>query len=230
MVRGKKDGIYLYYKRQYLRLFSNDFIDYSFINNTSVRTQLELDYKKMDLCRQNGLLSEEEKFAEYSLYAFFQIEELINYYLTTSMSMDQLKTELISHTLLTPKNLKNKSDVSEVPIVFKVFLFEKYFYYKARGFYDSNITKLRIIRNQMLHRQSATKRKESDIINEYILLQEKIKNHEANEYKLSFQERHLENEYKALNFYKERNYATVLHTIKDVMEKVKTATTNRNRV
>ncbi|NHF58124.1 RNA-directed DNA polymerase [Flavobacteriaceae bacterium TP-CH-4] len=225
MVRGKSDSIYLKYKQTYLRLFSSNFIDYSFISHKGVRAQLELDYKRMEAARIRLTMSDEERFTEYCLTAAFQLEELVNYYLAQKMDFDKLVNELVTHTWATTSGLNGKNNVSEIPAVYKYFLFEKYFYYKPGVFYDSVITKLRNIRNQKLHRATVVQRSEEQILMEYKALMAKASNHKINSdgrvYQMSKSEARLNNEAKAVYFFREKNYKAVFEAVKDVSDKIR---------
>lgn len=152
MVRGKTDSTYLKYKSKYQELFSESLPIYSFIENGSVKRRLIKDLKKMSETFHDTNLTDEERFTEYCICAFFQIEELINYYLTKIMSFEILIEELDRHTFFKKGNAKGKTDIGQIESVFKVYLFEKYFYYREGTYYDGIITKVRIVRNEGLHR------------------------------------------------------------------------------
>ena len=225
MVRGKGDPIYLKYKETFLRLFSDRYIDYTFVSHTEVRAQLERDYKRMEEAPFRLGVSEEERFTDYCLNAAYQLEELVNYYLVYKMDYDTLISELLTYTWATKSMLNGKRNVSEIQAVYKYFLFEKYFYYKPGVYYDSVITKLRNIRNQKQHRATVVQRTEQQILAEHEILMEKANQYKIDsggqEYEMSKSEARLLNEAKAVLFFRERNFKTVFEAIKDVADKIR---------
>ena len=225
MVRGKNDALYSKYNSLYNKCFSKYIINYSFITDEKVKNQLSADNQKMiDVTLDFGLLPK-SRFVNFCVFAFLQVEELINYYLSTKFTFEQLKNELTTHTLLTNKALKGRDNITMIAITYKIFLFEKYFYYKPGVYYDSILTTIRIIRNNELHRQSSTARTEEAILNEFSNLQDKIKlhkqTHNVTDYQMSYKERHLENEFKAVKFINSMDYGIAYNSLRDLCEKIK---------
>jgi RNA-directed DNA polymerase len=219
MVRGKRDHIYIRYRNRFLDLFDEP-ADFGFILNDNVRFQLEKDYSKMKRIKSDLNLSDEERFTDYCINAFFQIEELINHYFTKAMPFKKLCTELISNTLINKGLLKNKRNVGSIEMAYKIYLFEKYFYYGKGSYYDSIITKIRLVRNEGLHRCSSIIRDEEQLLKDHRALESKIKAY-GQEYKLSREEKHLEQEVKLIPFLKARDYEAVKDTVLDVALKIK---------
>ncbi len=220
MVRGKKDPLYLKYKTHYVKSFSKHSIDYSFIQDEYVKTQLNNDCDKMFEILMNTSMSTKEKFTNYCTHAFYQIEVIVNYYLSRRFTFDELLVELTNHTFFRKdKSQFEKGNVGSIQAIFKVFLFEKYFYYLPGMSYKSVITKIRIVRNNNVHKDNAIRRTEEIITTEYHALQDRIRRMAIPT--LTKEERKLENEFSAIPFLKEANFSLVLNTVKDVVEKVK---------
>jgi RNA-directed DNA polymerase len=223
MVRGKDDITYQKYRKQFREMFE-DLHDYTFITNEKVRHQLIRDWDKMKKVKADPGIPEDDRFTEYCITAFLQIEELINYYCSTAMPFDTLLSELNKHTYLDKSRSKDKTNVSQIDMVYKTFLFEKYFFYKKGVYYESIINKIRLVRNQGLHRCSVIIKDEQSIRIRYRELQDKINAYRlkhAGEYSMSNRERHLEYEIKLIPFLKERDYAIVKQAVMDVAAQVK---------
>ncbi|HXD93001.1 MAG TPA: hypothetical protein VNX01_07280, partial [Bacteroidia bacterium] len=105
------------------------------------------------------------------------------------------------------------SSIHQVAIVYKVYLFEKDFYYKPGIFHDSIITRLRYIRNEGLHRCSVIVKDDIKILQEYEDLLERKKNSGNLPGKM---DNEIENEGKLIPFLKEKNYGLVRNCVLDV--------------
>lgn len=225
MVRGKNDSIFLKYKQQFIRLFSDNYIDYTFVTHPMVKMQLESDFQRMEEAQHCLATSEGDRFSDYCVTAAFQLEQLSNYYLGTKMDIDTLKAELLSHTKAKPRYLAGIKHVGQVNAVYKYYLIEKRFYYGRGYYYESVITKLRNIRNHKLHRDRGGPRSESQILTEYNALIEKMNKYKIDsggrEYKIDEKERKLVNEAKAFQFLEEKKYKVVLDTLKDLVDKIR---------
>jgi hypothetical protein len=224
MVRGGQDEIYQKFKLKYLSLFSDGFIDYSFVNVLHVKKSLEKDQKRMESIGLIPGLSADDKFIDYCIYSFLQIEELINYYFTSSMNIETLLNELEAHTYFKRNKSEPQINISQIDSVYKIYLFEMYFYYKGI-FYDKILNKIRLVRNEGLHRCSVIVKDEENILNEYQKLTIKIAEFEkinpTTKYKMSRYERHLEQESKLIPFLKEKNFSSVRKALQSVAENIR---------
>ena len=67
--------------KQYLSLSPELSLDYSYIPHKLLKTRLNLDNLRMENIRINlDEKNELKRFYDYIIYAFFQVENLINYY------------------------------------------------------------------------------------------------------------------------------------------------------
>lgn len=226
MVRGKNDPLYKKLLDRYNVLFNSNRLNYTFIQFRAVREQLERDNNRMEEVKNGTFHSEEEQFIHFCLYAFYQIEELINYYFSQKYTLDELVDQLVQHTTSKRKALNGKHNIGDFNVVLTLFLFEKELYYKPGVFYKSVLTNLRIIRNWSLHRNNSHPRNDEIIVQQYKEIQDKKKKHLINyqEFKeLSWFERKIENEAEALFLIKARDYNKVRNSVKQAMENVKKA-------
>lgn len=226
MVRGKNDPLYKKLLDRYNFLFNSDHLNYSFIEVRAVREQLERDNKRMEEVKQGEFHSEEEQFVQYCLFAFYQIEELINYYFTKKYSLEELIDQLVLHTTSKRKTLKGKHHLGEFNVVLTLFLFEKELFYKSGVFYKSVLTILRIIRNWALHRNNSHPRNDEIVVQRYDEIQEKKKNYlnQNQEFLvLTWRERKYENEGEALFLIRSRNYGQVRTAVDQALVSVKKA-------
>ncbi len=135
-------------------------IDYSFIKHKLLRTRLELDNLRMENVRYD--LKEKDQMKrlfDFSVNAFYQIENLINLYYFEKFSefnslLDHL--EAIENT-----NFKRKEEmksIGDITIATKIYSFNKT-YYNGQSM---NIDNLRKIRNEGLHRCTRIAREEEE--------------------------------------------------------------------
>lgn len=221
-------------------------IDYLFVNNQNVYMQLHLDNLRME-----GLLSNPKKirkrendldrFKEFCTSAFYQIEELINYYYSIKFnSFEKFLNYLETKNPRFKKSVKPTS-IATISISEKIFLFEKEHYFN-KGYYESNITKIRKIRNEDLHRCTIIEKDQNGLLEKYKNLIVKIKKYNSEQrekykienkkrkeekrpityyYQKSDVEKKIESEGKFIKFLQARDYNLVRQTIISIVEKIK---------
>lgn len=137
-------------------------IDYSFIKHKLLKTRLELDNLRMENVRYDLKEKDEMKrLYDFCINAFYQIENLINfYYFEKYPKIQNLLTHLegINGTSFKRKEERNIGDIA---ISIKIFAFNKT-YYNSEDFTGYNIDSLRLIRNEGLHRCSRIKSIENE--------------------------------------------------------------------
>lgn len=148
----------------YLSLSPELSIDYSFISHSLLRKRLELDNLRMENVRFD--LTEKDEIVRlynYIVNAFYQIENLINfYYHEKYKTINSILTHLesIENTKYRRKDEKNVGDIT---IAAKIYAFNKTFYQNDdKDFTGYNIDSLRQIRNEGSHRATRIKNIENE--------------------------------------------------------------------
>ena len=143
--------------KEYLSIVPDSSIDYSFIMNKTVRVRLDLDNLRMEnvyIDFQKKYNDDIHRWYDYLVYAFYQIENLINYYYFKKYpDFDKLilHLESIPDTNFTRNN--KFENISDIPIATKIYSFSKTFFEKDPvGYILSNITN---VRNEGVHRCSS---------------------------------------------------------------------------
>jgi hypothetical protein len=145
--------------RRHLSLRGNISIDYEFIKNKIVKEQLEKDNLRMENARfEISKKTELDRFYDFSVNAFYQVEQLINYYYGTKYP---LFVDLVGHleTIYYEDKQGNKKYVfkhdkenllSEINIASKLNAFTNEFFQKTN--IAINLSSLRQVRNEGQHR------------------------------------------------------------------------------
>ncbi|MBK7573343.1 MAG: hypothetical protein IPI10_17715 [Bacteroidetes bacterium] len=136
-----------------VELMSDCTIDYSFILNSRVQNQLIRDNLRMENSRlSNEIKSDMDRFYSFCTYAFYQIEELINYYYYKNCASFGL---FVEHIKLFYPNMKINSEknISDVKSSIKIKSFEIKFLI-SKVYEHSFLDNIRITRNTESHRCS----------------------------------------------------------------------------
>ncbi len=144
--------------KKYLKISPELSIDYSFISHKLLRTRLELDNLRMenvriDLIEENELV----RFYNYIIYAFYQVEDLINFYFYTKYPnieslLDHL--EMIEDDFFNFSRSGKEMNVSDISIWHKLTAFNLEYFRGNDRFIGMNIDNLRKVRNESVHRCS----------------------------------------------------------------------------
>ena len=136
-------------------------IDYSFIKHKLLKTRLELDNLRMENIRYDLKEKDEMKrLYDFCINAFYQIENLINFYYYEKFSkIENLLTHL-ENVKDSKFKRKEEKNVGDIPISVKIFAFNKTYYFD--DFTGYNIDSLRLIRNEGVHRCSRIKNIENE--------------------------------------------------------------------
>lgn len=139
-------------------------IDYSFIGHKLLRTRLELDNLRMENIRYDLKEKDEMKrLYDFCINAFYQIENLINYYYFEKFpDINALLTHLEQIESSNFRRNKEKN-VGDITIATKIYSFNKtHFKDEESKFNGINIDNLRLIRNEGLHRCTRIKNVENE--------------------------------------------------------------------
>lgn len=138
-------------------------VDYSYIKHKLLRKRLELDNLRMENVRYDLKEKDEMKrLYDFSINAFYQVENLINYYYFETFPNIN---DLLLHLENIPKTQfkrRDEKNVGDITIATKIFSFNTTFYTNDPDFIGYNIDSLRQIRNEGLHRCSRIKSIENE--------------------------------------------------------------------
>jgi hypothetical protein len=145
--------------REHLSITGNNSIDYKFVLNKTVKDQLDKDNLRMENARLRiSKESELDRFYDFCVNAFYQVEQLINYYYGTKYPKfnDLVKhLEAIYYTdklgaikYVFKKNKENS--ISEITIASKLNAFTNEFFQNTNT--AINLSSLRQVRNEGQHR------------------------------------------------------------------------------
>jgi hypothetical protein len=136
-------------------------VDYSYIKEDILRTQLEVDNLRMEDAAHSTQLSDEERFFVFSINAFYQIENLTNYYFVKLFP----KFEDLLSFIENNSNYKHKTNqltgeikeknVGDIEISCKIYALANKLFpstKKQPDFTYKTICGLRLVRNEGFHR------------------------------------------------------------------------------
>lgn len=161
--------------RSHLSIRGNCSIDYSFIQNKIVKSQLEKDNLRMENARfEISVKSELDRFYDFCVNAFYQIEQLINYYYFTKYSKfdDLIKhLETISYTdkqgnVIYVYRRNKENSIREITIASKLNAFNNEFFQNTN--IAVNLNSLRQVRNEGLHRCEIIKNNKEEPLHKFL--------------------------------------------------------------
>ncbi len=138
-------------------------IDYSFVNDDSVRKQLVADNLRMENAILNLSDSEKERYEKFCVNAFLQVENILNYYYCEKYDKDiaNILTD-IENATKNDQSIFNRTSfkieykyVSDISMYIKIQAFCNQFFPRIPGINDytaSNLHKLKNMRNNFFHR------------------------------------------------------------------------------
>lgn len=173
--------------RNHLEIRANISIDYEFITNERVKKQLIRDNLRMENVRLNLTKDELTRFYEFCINAFYQIEELLNYYYHLKFQNDNngmyafLINNNRNYKLLDTDDEKRKTDkqkkqtelkaksLSFITVADKITAFSFGFFDIGSGNYSgSTLNSLRLLRNEDLHRCSVIEKTRDEKLNTFL--------------------------------------------------------------
>jgi len=216
--------------RNHLEIRANVSMDFEFVKNGRVKKQLIKDNLKMENSRLDiQIKNDTERFYNFCVEAFYQIEELVNYYFGMKYTFAELLTEFRKKN---PNRTYSQKSLSEIPIAEKIYIFEGIFYFglvDADGnkiYHESTINLIREVRNEDSHRCNIIEQDPEQVLLKYkeqgqrISVFNKTKTSPTN-YKKSNEEMKIEKQAKLINFIKDKNYNLVRDTVFDLVNKIK---------
>jgi len=143
--------------REALEIRANKSISYDFINNQRLRDQLIIDNLRMENAALNLQDDENERFYIFCVNAFYQIENVVNYYYyITYPDINDLVSAIVAATkndgenyAYKPKDKKEKN-VADIDIYYKLNAFCNTFFPKDK--IKITYSTLRKVRNEGEHR------------------------------------------------------------------------------
>jgi len=183
--------------RKHLEIRANVSIDYDFVKNDRVKKQLIKDNLRMENIRLNVTKDELTRFYEFCINAFYQLEELLNYYYFLKFQdnsnglYDFLINNNTNYKILNnddetikskkekkQKELKEKS-LSFITVADKITAFSfGFFDIKTGNYSGSTMNSLRLLRNEDLHRCSVIEKNRDEKLNKFLF----YKNYDAIRY------------------------------------------------
>lgn len=167
--------------RSALEIRANASITYSFVNNQRLRDQLIIDNLRMENAALNLKDPEEERFYIFCVNAFYQVENILNYfYHITFKNIDSLLTEIEESTQdenndYIFKRTGQEQNVSSIPIAHKINAFCNTYLPKEKSLKWS-IGTLRQVRNEGEHRCDIIRKEKNEKNNIYKFLSSKTFN------------------------------------------------------
>ena len=147
--------------RSHLSISGNYSINYNFIKNDIVRNQLYKDNLRMENCKfEISKKSELERFYEFCVNVFYQVEQLLNFFYGTKyLSIESFLTHLenISNDKFKFQR-KNEKTISDVVIATKIFAFNILYFTDREDKTGINIDAIRKVRNEGSHRCEVIKK------------------------------------------------------------------------
>ena len=217
--------------RNHLEIRANVSMDFEFVKNERVKKQLIKDNLKMENSRLDiQIKNDTERFYNFCVEAFYQIEELVNYY----FGMKYTFKDFI--LLISSKNIGkifNQKQLSEITIAEKIFVFEGLFYYgqfDAAGKtirYESTINLIREVRNEDSHRCNIIEQDSEQVLLKFkelikrISVFNKTKTSPTIYYQKTNEDKLIEKQAKLINFIKDKNYNLVRDTLFILVNKIK---------
>jgi hypothetical protein len=217
--------------RNHLEIRANVSMDFEFVKNERVKKQLIKDNLKMENSRLDiQIKNDTERFYNFCVEAFYQIEELVNYYFGMKYTFEDFVL------LISSKNngkIFNQKQLSEITIAEKIFVFEGLFYYgqiDAVGKtirYESTINLIREVRNEDSHRCNIIEQDSEQVLLKFkellkrISVFNKTKTSPTIYYQKTNEDKLIEKQAKLINFIKDKNYNLVRDTVFELVNKIK---------
>jgi len=160
--------------RGHLSIRGNKSIDYGFINNNTVKEQLEKDNLRMENARfEISGKSELDRFYDFCVNAFYQVEQLINFYYGTKYPKFADLVKHLESIYYTDKlgaikyvyKQNKESSISEITIASKLNAFTNEFFQNTNT--AINLSSLRQVRNEGQHRCEIIKNNKEEPLHKF---------------------------------------------------------------
>ena len=145
--------------RQALEIRANNSIDYKFIKEERLRDQLTIDNLRMENAALDLQHTEQERFYTFCINAFYQLENVVNYYFyKTYPNIEELISVIEKYTELDKtingdfsfRRKGKEKNIGDIPIVYKINAMCNMFY--PRDVLKITLSALRQVRNEGEHR------------------------------------------------------------------------------
>ncbi len=212
--------------RESLEIRGEYSVDYSFVTNSKVQKQLMIDNLRMENSFLDTTLKIDiERFYIFCVNAFYQIEEILNfYYHVKSNSIEDLIKAIENNPkikFIRSDKMKNVGDIST--------------YHKMELFCSTNFTRkettvfhnIRNVRNEEMHRCSVVVGESKNLFEKYeqLLKRKKefnFKNRDTKQlYTNTPEDWEIENEISIPLFLKDRNFTLVRKSVSNLTEVIK---------
>ena len=169
--------------RSALEIRANASITYSFVKNQRLRDQLIIDNLRMENAALNLQEPEENRFYVFCVNAFYQVENILNYFYHTTFpdDVDSLLKEIEDTTQNEKNDYKFKrtgkeQNVGSIPVVHKLNAFFNS-YLPEEGSLKWSIGTLRQVRNEGEHRCDIIRKEKDENNNLYKFFKSKTFNY-----------------------------------------------------
>ncbi len=150
--------------REVLEIRANASLEYGFVKDERTRAQLIIDNLRMENAVLKTDHDEKRRFYEFCVNAFYQIENIINYYLVSKNPIfedlwiflkENNKEEKFQYKLK-----EEDKNVSQIPIAYKLNAVCNYLFPEDK--FKLTLSKMRLVRNEGEHRCSVIFSQDSD--------------------------------------------------------------------
>lgn len=168
--------------RSALEIRANASLTYSFVRNQRLRDQLIIDNLRMENAALNLKEPEADRFYVFCVNAFYQVENILNYYYYTSFpEIDALLKEIEDGTQNEKNDFKfrrtgKEQNVGSIPVAHKLNAFFNT-YLPEEGSLKWSIGTLRQVRNEGEHRCDIIRQEKDDNNNLYKFFKSKTFNY-----------------------------------------------------
>lgn len=168
--------------RSALEIRANASITYSFVQNQRLRDQLIIDNLRMENAALNLQDPEEDRFYVFCVNAFYQVENILNYfYHTTFPEVESLVKEIEYATQYEKNDFKfrrtgKEQNVGSIPVAHKLNAFFNS-YMPEEGSLKWSIGTLRQVRNEGEHRCDIIRQEKDEKNNLYQFFKQKTFNY-----------------------------------------------------
>lgn len=143
--------------REALEIRANKSISYDFVKEQRLRDQLIIDNLRMENAALNLQQTEAERFYTFCVNAFYQLENIVNYYFyVTYPQIDDLLSKVEEYTeqeqkdYLHYKRNNNERNVGDIPIAYKINAICNILF--PGDLFKATLGTLRHVRNEGAHR------------------------------------------------------------------------------
>lgn len=168
--------------RSALEIRANASITYSFVKYERQRDQLIIDNLRMENAALNLQVPEADRFYVFCVNAFYQVENIVNYFYDTAFpEIESLLKEIEDATQDEKNDFRfrrtgKEQNVGSIPVVHKLNAFFNS-YLPEEGFLKWSIGSLRQVRNEREHRCDIIRQEKDENNNLYKFFKSKTFNH-----------------------------------------------------